>query len=154
MRICNKCFVNKDDSQFSFKNKKTQRLNGYCKSFHKEYAKQHYENNKEKYIKRTTRDRKKEKNKTKLLIEKLKPMCVVCGETWTGALDLHHIDPLVKESSIANISSRKKMIEESKKCIVLCATDHRKFHSSHFEVIEKVNAYVAQLAEAVVSKTT
>lgn len=153
MPICTKCSLNKNEDEFSFKNKKRGKLNSRCKTCHSKYVKNHYETHKEKYINRAKRNKSNEIEKTKSLIEKLKPCCVVCGETWTAALDLHHIDSSNKEESIAKLTSRKKMIEESKKCIVLCATDHRKFHSGHSEVIKIVNAYVAQSAGGTSLKT-
>ena len=46
-------------------------------------------------------------------------------------LDFHHIDPSKKEGNIAKIItsiSRKFLLSELEKCIVLCTNCHRKVH--------------------------
>ena len=66
--------------------------------------------------------------------EKVKRGCNHCGEHFYNdpeCLDFHHIDPKTKDVSVARIwrTSLKqldKMIEEIKKCIVLCSNCHRK----------------------------
>ena len=153
MPTCYVCKIEKNVNEFSIKNKEKKTYSTKCKVCHKEYMKIHYLTNKNLYIARAKRDKPKEAERLRNLIKELKPACVLCGETWTAALDLHHTNPSIKESSIGKLKARSEMRREAKKCIVLCATDHRKFHSGHPETIEKVNAYVAQMVEAVVSKT-
>jgi len=72
-------------------------------------------------------------NKMALVEEYKRSGCVVCGyNKCSQALDLHHIDPSTKEDSIANLvcgSGIKKLEEELKKCIILCANCHREHHA-------------------------
>jgi hypothetical protein len=55
---------------------------------------------------------------------------------WSGVfegcdLDFHHKDPLQKERTVAMLTScsKKKIITEMNKCIVLCAICHRRAHN-------------------------
>lgn len=56
--------------------------------------------------------------------------CCVCGYCRTvSALELHHKDPSIKEFDISSSrATLKKMVEESKKCVLLCANCHREVH--------------------------
>ena len=68
--------------------------------------------------------------------------CERCGyDTYLGALDFHHIDPTEKDFTIGNRDFRlKDCVEESKKCILICANCHREIHADLWnlsELIEK-----------------
>lgn len=59
--------------------------------------------------------------------------CCVCGYSkYYGALEFHHIDPTLKDFTIAN-SARKvlnnKIKEELDKCILLCSNCHKEIHA-------------------------
>lgn len=86
-----------------------------CKECHKNYVKDKYQ------------ERKQKVNEIKSQCE-----CQKCGETRTYVLDFHHIDPSIKDMSIARMTSNNnhmdKIEEEIAKCIVLCANCHREFH--------------------------
>lgn len=149
MPICSCCKEDKPVDAFSFRNKKEGIRHKKCKTCVGKVLQKHYENNKDDYKKRAKNNRHNEYEKTKQLLRSLKTSCVICGEDWPAALDFHHIDPSEKDHGVSEKKSRRKMIAESEKCIVLCSNHHRKFHSGHKETVEKVNALVAQLAEAV-----
>jgi len=142
MLICSKCKVEQEETNFSFRNKKECKRHSKCKSCVKKYGKVHYEYNKDEYKRRARRDVGKEREKNKSLLSSLKRKCEICDETWFYALDFHHIDPSEKEDNIAVMGSRKKILEESKKCIVLCANHHRKFHSGHQDTITCVDQLI------------
>ena len=144
MPICIKCNKNKKEIFFSYKNLKTKKRQNSCKECHRKYVKEHYKKNKEIYKKRAVDNSLYEKEKTKNLLKELKKKCELCNESWFEVLDFHHIDPDKKEKNISRLSSRKKIFEESKKCIVLCSNCHRKYHSKH----EKTIALVDQLVES------
>lgn len=59
-------------------------------------------------------------------------MCCLCGESDPICLDFHHINPKTKIATISSMiksrTPRLKILEEIKKCIVLCANCHRKTH--------------------------
>jgi hypothetical protein len=58
--------------------------------------------------------------------------CLLCGEQEPDCLDFHHLDPTQKEFRIATAcvgSSKERIAEEIRKCVVLCANCHRKLHA-------------------------
>lgn len=152
--ICSTCLLEKEETLFSFKSKSKNIRNSKCKDCHKVYVKEHYTQNKKEYISRARSNSKKEYLKDKQLIEELKlGGCVVCGESRTEVLDLHHLDPSIKENNVSRLS-RKNMIIESKKCVVLCSNCHRmEHHLLRFGQTQlDKNAHVSQLVEEAVSK--
>jgi len=62
---------------------------------------------------------------------KLGKGCLICGyDKCPSALDFHHLNPEEKERIISSMiasCSWKKVLEEIKKCVVLCANHHREF---------------------------
>ena len=59
--------------------------------------------------------------------------CQCCGyDTCYEALELHHLDPNVKDLTFSKIRANPKnvlsMKEELKKCILVCANCHREIH--------------------------
>ncbi len=69
----------------------------------------------------------KSKKKNKLtLINELGGKCAVCGYgKYYGSLHFHHIDPSLKESSVAHlIAGIDRARKEAKKCVLLCANCH------------------------------
>lgn len=58
--------------------------------------------------------------------------CAKCGDNRFYVLDFHHLDPSIKEETIArmlsNSASQEKIKEEIQKCICLCSNCHREFH--------------------------
>jgi len=92
---------------------------------------EHYRNNKASYRTRDTNRRKHIRE----LIRSIKrgKVCANCGFADPRALDFHHTNP---ENKIAEVSqlyshrySDKKILDEVKKCILLCANCHRIEHS-------------------------
>ena len=60
--------------------------------------------------------------------------CIICGyNKYSGALHLHHLNSEIKEFTI-NLKgcsrSIKRILEESEKCVVLCAVCHAEVHAS------------------------
>ena len=61
-------------------------------------------------------------------------------ENWTipsrnAALDFHHIDPNTKFKAVAHLSyNLKLMIEEAKKCVMVCSNCHREIHAGIIEL--------------------
>ena len=94
------------------------------------YARQLYQKNKKLAIERVSK-RKKE-NKRWLEDYKRNLKCIVCGEADPATLDFHHRDTKTKERGIcyfvSNGYSVKKILQEIKKCDILCSNCHRKLH--------------------------
>jgi 5-methylcytosine-specific restriction endonuclease McrA len=59
--------------------------------------------------------------------------CLVCGENEPACLDFHHTNPSEKEMAVREILNKNRsfarLMEEVKKCVVLCSNCHRKFHA-------------------------
>ena len=73
------------------------------------------------------------------IVESLGGMCTCCG--YSGiALDIHHLDPSIKEFSFssvrANSKSWDKIVEELRKCVLLCSNCHREIHAGIRELPE------------------
>jgi hypothetical protein len=128
MKRCSTCKEEKDELCFSWKNKAKGVLCTQCKICQRTYSKQHYQSNKQEYIDRSKRDAKKVYSKLRELIHSLKLVCSRCDETHPAALDFHHTDPTQKDFEISSCGSRKRVLAEINKCIVLCANCHRKLH--------------------------
>lgn len=64
--------------------------------------------------------------------------CERCGyDTYLGTLDFHHINQTEKDFTIGNRDFRlKDCIEESKKCVLLCANCHREIHANLWDLSE------------------
>ena len=73
-------------------------------------------------------------------VNSLKTSCHVCGESDPACLDFHHIDPETKIETVASLvygqCSQESILEEIRKCVVLCSNCHRKLHSKEKEVCE------------------
>ena len=64
--------------------------------------------------------------------------CVRCGyNKCIKALEFHHPDPTQKDFTISNDHFKLvEAVEESKKCILLCANCHRELHDNMWELNE------------------
>ncbi|PIZ48257.1 hypothetical protein CO180_03375 [candidate division WWE3 bacterium CG_4_9_14_3_um_filter_41_6] len=59
--------------------------------------------------------------------------CCICGyDKYIGALEFHHIDPNEKEFGLSSrglTRSWEKIVEELKKCVLVCSNCHREIHA-------------------------
>lgn len=128
-KICSKCKKEKPVSEFGKNKAKKDGLQAECKECKSAYNKLHYQKNKETYLAKARESSKECEDYIREIKSSLK--CSICGEGRWWVLDFHHENPDEKESCIATLAhngSRKKMEEELKKCIVLCANCHRDIH--------------------------
>ena len=82
------------------------------------------------------------------LIKMMGGKCCLCGyDKNYAALDFHHINPSEKSFQLdgrhLSNCSMKTIIEESKKCILLCANCHREIHYPFFDKNDVVNVKTA-----------
>lgn len=125
-KVCSKCKNDLPIEQFSIKKGKPQ---SYCKSCHSEYRKNHYEQNKQKYIDKASNYRKEFWEWFRNLKKDLS--CIKCGEDRHWVLDFHHRDSSLKDNEVSkliNSVSKSKVLQEIEKCDVLCANCHRDLH--------------------------
>jgi hypothetical protein len=59
--------------------------------------------------------------------------CIFCGESEVACLDLHHLDPAAKETTVSYLitchAKLETLLTEIAKCVVVCANCHRKLHA-------------------------
>lgn len=130
---CRLCRVSKDMSLFGNCKSSKDGKQSYCKTCSNNKAKLSYKNNEIR--------RESFKNSSKLakaycskFIDEVKSFnkCCVCREDDPVCLDFHHIDPSAKlecVSRLASLKNRQAVIDEIRKCTVLCSNCHRKFHA-------------------------
>lgn len=109
--------------------KRGSRLQPNCKTCHNKVTKEWYKQNKTSHLANTKQDIKNKRD----VLSKWKSAngCALCGETHPRCLEFHHIDPKGKDFQLGNSFSRvgiTKLVEEIRKCILLCANCHRKVH--------------------------
>lgn len=129
MRICVRCSILKGEDQFNWKNKKLGIKQKYCKFCQKKWKDAHYVNNKKYYYEKNKVLRKKKKEWWNELKSKL--ICEICGEDHPATIDFHHSDPSKKDFTISKKFAwygKSKILEEIKKCQILCSNCHRKLH--------------------------
>lgn len=73
--------------------------------------------------------------------------CVICGyDKCVSALDFHHVDPKTKSFSLASargsIKNWKTLVEEVKKCVILCANCHREVHADIAKIPERIPVFL------------
>jgi hypothetical protein len=128
-KICNICNKEKELSEFP-KNKRTKDgYSGRCLICNRKVVKEHYYKNKKLYLEKNKRYNERKKEWWLELKSKLK--CNRCSENNIVCLDFHHIDPTVKEGNLSHIWkswSKQRVLDELKKCEVLCKNCHAKEH--------------------------
>ena len=128
--LCNKCGTEKAPEDFSFKDSGKSVKKKICKICHSAYRKQHYLQNKAKYIAKAVIWNNKQKDiLMQYLFETLRrSQCVDCGEKDIVVLDFDHISD--KKLGIAemyrNRYSLQAIKDEIKKCVIRCANCHRR----------------------------
>lgn len=129
-KICSKCKKELNIELFNFRNKKLNKRHTVCSVCQRQYKKdsyhKNYDNNKLKFQERRT----KFKTERQKFLDSFKKKCYLCDETFNRCLEFHHLN---KDEKQFNISTMKELslnliIDELKKCIVLCANCHRKVH--------------------------
>lgn len=83
--------------------------------------------------------KRKRKRAKKLLVKYMGGKCQCCGyDACNEALHMHHIDPLSKKFTLSQCSkSWDSLIDEAKKCILLCSRCHDEYHAGYRKLPEK-----------------
>ena len=135
MKKCIKCNIEKPLDQYYIRNKDSNNpiIPNTCKNCECKSGRKNYLKNREKVIKRI----KKRITKFASIINKYKSIkgCVSCLEKDPCCLDLHHLkDKHFSVSRGIKKSSWLKIKQEVKKCIVICANCHRKYHAGKITI--------------------
>ena len=72
-------------------------------------------------------------------INLLSGKCSKCGYDDVSGLDFHHIDPKTKDWGVSYLLNKTddRMLEEIKKCVLLCSNCHRKEHYEDREYLKQ-----------------
>lgn len=126
-KICSKCKQEKPLSEFAINRTRKDGHASDCKACRKIYRDKHYLEHKEYYKDKASKYRSKKNKEFEELRSTLK--CSICGEDRHWCLEFHHLNPNEKESEVTRLKeSPRRLREELKKCIVLCANCHRGLH--------------------------
>ncbi len=130
MKKCTKCQVEKENSEFHVCNTHKDKLSSWCKPCAISNARKFYQKDKQPTLLHAKKARD-ELIKIMRLI-KSKYGCYFCQEKEACCLDFHHQDDnkLNDVSAIAMAKSKRKLIQEINKCIVVCSNCHRKIHNN------------------------
>lgn len=122
MKVCSKCKIEKDESEFYSNKRMPDGLDYYCKACRKTSTANRYEEHEITDYRETTQS----------FIESLKTECCKCGEDRPWVIQFHHINPSEKEFNVSasGTRSRAAIWNEASKCVCLCSNCHDEFH--HF----------------------
>lgn len=143
MKVCGKCNLEKDFSEFSKKSRNKDGLQCHCKSCSSKAIKTHYKNNKKYYIDRADKANKIRKPEAlQFLIDYLKKNpCIDCGEKDPIVLQFDHVrGKKIKAVSVMaqNGYSNEALVKEIEKCEVRCANCHMRKTAKQFGWYQKV----------------
>lgn len=129
MKKCCICKKELPESAFAASGKKkNDGLQYHCRVCHKEYRRQHYLKNRQKYIDKAAKWNKEFYSWWNEY--KSQYFCQHCGESHIACVQFHHPND-DKELGVSQWVSRKdkdRLIKEVSKCIPLCANCHFKLH--------------------------
>lgn len=128
-KICMKCRQTKDTSEFAQNASRKDGFHHSCKECHKQYAHNHYKNNKEVYLARTAERNKAVALVGRAFLAKAKDVpCKDCGMSYPSyVMDFDHVHGQ-KVNNVGNMARdgvTSKLLDEMAKCDVVCANCHR-----------------------------
>jgi 5-methylcytosine-specific restriction endonuclease McrA len=142
VKICTKCGLEKFESDFFVKDRRTGRLHAQCKLCYKEhrqtYYSHHYATYRDLYLKRAKvrRDKLRAEFRSNMLDYLSDKACVDCGEDDIRVLELDHIHPEQKNFNISQAVkfgySWEEVLTEMAKCRILCANCHKRRTAQQF----------------------
>ena len=104
-----------------------------------QYSKAYYERNKQNVIKKI--NAKKRVHRTWFNNYKATLSCIECGFDHPAALDFHHVERKKTNRKVNELVSdghtKKRILEELAKCVVLCANCHRVHHHEERLILKK-----------------
>ena len=126
MKTCINCNTTKPLTDFYKQAKSVDGYQRYCKKCANIFSAKSESKNLDKY--NIIRKNAKRKFADEVKQFKVSRGCAHCGENHPAVLELHHLDPKIKDFHPSDATGRKLFYEEADKCIVLCANCHRKVH--------------------------
>ena len=139
LKNCAKCYEEKSIEDFNYRDRARGIKRSYCRDCEKIYKQQHYQNNKAAYKKKARFHTKRYVAKARVLVYefKLGNPCNDCGETDPIVLEFNHLAPEDKRGHVSemvnNGYSERTIMDEIRKCVILCANCHRRRTAKDFE---------------------
>ena len=131
MKICNRCKIEKNETEFAWKNKSLGKLHPCCKECKRIGDREAYHKDthgRKERIRKRARDEQKKVYEFYKRIKRLQK-CSKCGDGRWYVIDFHHTSDKDKSvSQIAHEGSMRRLKEELRKCIPLCSNCHRELH--------------------------
>lgn len=127
MKICTKCGIEKEDSEFYQDKRRKDGLTSTCKQCSNNISREWRIHNHEKFI---TYHRDRLQNGQDY-VNSLKSPCIKCGEKRLYVLQFHHINPENKVFELGStgvFKSKSRIKNEVDKCVCLCANCHTEYH--------------------------
>ena len=125
-KICYSCKkeFELNETNFARHIRKKDGFQAQCRECQKEYKKNHYDQNKQKYVDKAKRN--KEKSKRKFLDWLKDKQCADCGNNDIRVLEFDHVRG-EKEYNISQKAglSLEVLLKEIEKCDIVCANCHR-----------------------------
>ena len=149
MKKCTICKKEKADSEFNFKIKALGLRHHQCKECTRLFIKNHYNNNRAYYLKKTHKRNNKLKSEILKYLKQylLKNHCVDCGESNITVLEFDHKMERPKFKAVSSLIRARYPLEiikeEIEKCEVRCANCHRKKTPKEFGWLKSKDALVA-----------
>ncbi len=151
-KTCCRCKYPKDPTRDFTKNKsRKDGLNPTCRECHRKSVNDHYKKKPHQYINKA----KRKMIELKELIDSLKTSpCLDCGGVFNPwQMDFDHRDPKIKDGDISKLTkwgSKKKILDEIKKCDLVCANCHRErtHRRGYAFVAQRIVHKLAELEDA------
>jgi len=133
MKKCSTCKQVKNESEFYKHKRSKDGLNWSCKQCANSSNTKTRHKNPKQYL--GYRETNRQQVREEIAKWKSERGCVICGEKDFVCLDLHHLDPTVKDLNPSQATtSLKRFLVEAKKCVVMCANHHRKLHAGNLVI--------------------
>lgn len=128
MKVCISCQQEKSETEFS---RKGEGFQSRCKKCFAAYHRHYYKKNKDKYITKNRLNKNRQRVRLRKILWSVKQSpCQDCGGNFhPWVMELDHRDDTEKIAAVANLVGRgctdEKLLNEIKKCDVVCANCHR-----------------------------
>ena len=130
MKVCSRCKEEKSLTEFNKNKSKKDGLQYYCKVCQGLMTQEHYRKNKQSYVDNSLKQKQLLAEWFKGYKKTLK--CSMCSVDKHYMLDFHHQDPEFKKFTVSQMirscGSKKRILEEIDKCIVVCKNCHSEIH--------------------------
>lgn len=133
-KLCTGCGAVKNISEFAKNKSRKDGLQSVCRACKKKRDAEWYKANKESQLARNRRNYKKYRKR--LDEYKARKGCCRCGDSDPCCLDFHHHNE-DKDHEVSRMLTQfgaKRVWAEVAKCVVICASCHRKLHAGRFSL--------------------